>query len=87
MDKLLENLEAIANYFKRTIDLSDGMIDGALIFNEHTPVLVQCYETTLLILKSVFSWTGFLASDQRMLLKKGTASIIRPKYRRPDFRQ
>ena len=73
MPSLLHHLEEIANFFKRSIDLNDGMIDGPVIFNEHTPVLVQCYETTLLIFKSVFSWTGFLASDQRVLLKKGKA--------------
>ena len=116
LDYLLTHLEEIAEYFKRTIDLNDGIIDGQVVFNDYTPDLVSyfvswtnlfpnifydfeatvsypelkvqsyqrlfyspkqvaCYETSLLILKTVFAWTGFQALDQRAMLKNGKCSF------------
>ena len=71
LEYLSSDAEAIADCFKVAIDLNDGMIDGPVVFNEHTPVLAISFETIILIMKSVFSWTGFQARDQRQLLKKG----------------
>lgn len=75
LDYLLTHLEEIAEYFKRTIDLNDGLIDGPVIFNDQTPVLVACYEKLILIIRSLFSWNGFQARDQRILLKKGLNTV------------
>ncbi len=41
MDYLLTHLEEIAEYFKRLIDLNDGIIDGKVVFNDFTPDLVS----------------------------------------------
>jgi hypothetical protein len=41
LDYLLTHLEEIAEYFKRLIDLNDGIIDGKVVFNDYTPDLVS----------------------------------------------
>jgi hypothetical protein len=38
LDYLLTHAEEIADFFKRCIDLNDGLIDGPVIFNDQVSI-------------------------------------------------
>lgn len=84
LDYLLGDLEAIAEYFKRLIDINDGVLDCANMFHDGTPTICECFQILFTILKVIFSWNGFLGQDQRPLFRQGLhimARRINPKIK------
>ncbi|TRY62096.1 hypothetical protein TCAL_01763 [Tigriopus californicus] len=77
LDFLLGDLEAIAEYFKRLIDINDGVLDCANMFHDGTPIICECFQILFILLKVIFSWNGFLGHDQRPLLREGLHMMAR----------
>lgn len=50
---------------------NDGIIDGPIVFNQHTPCLVECFEKSVLCIKGVFTWNGFQSHHHRRTLREG----------------
>ena len=75
---LFTDVEEIANYFKRLLDINDGILDfgpDGVFQREQVKVLILCMDKTFIIIKSLFAWHGFLGKDQRALLKKALAVV------------
>ena len=79
MNNLLADMEVIAEYFDRLIDINDGILDSFGLYVEPFPVLIACLEQSFGALKSIVSWNGFTDQNQLPLLKSALGSFARLK--------
>lgn len=74
-DHLLANLEELSKYFRRLIELNDGVMDANAMFNEKMPLATECFQGILTCLNLVLSWGGFQSHHHVSLLKEALLAI------------
>ena len=50
--------------------MNDGLLDCPALFTDLTPVLCACFEKILNIIRTLLAWNGFLAQDQKPMLRE-----------------
>ena len=88
LEYIMADLEETSEYFKRLIDLNDGLLEGIDKFfgeDETALTLISAMEKSFLILNCLFNWSGFQSQNQTALLKK--ALVIIGRRSKPDLNE
>ena len=88
LEYILADFEEVCEYFKRLLDLNEGEREGLdKFFAENlgdTAALIDATEKSLVILHSIFSWSGFRNSGSAGLLRRSLVVVGR--RLKPDLR-
>ncbi len=90
LDHLLGDLDEVAHYHRRLIEVNDGVLDSPGMFNSQTASVLECQERIFHCLCALFAWSGFctggdssssFSNDRgggaRPLLRKALAAVAR----------
>jgi hypothetical protein len=58
MSNILGDIEVIAEYFIRLLEINDNVEDAPGLFTDDFPILNQCLEQAFNGIKSILSWNG-----------------------------
>ncbi|XP_076105835.1 Fanconi anemia group D2 protein-like [Mytilus galloprovincialis] len=73
---LCNHLEAASGFFQTMIAENDGMIDGPGFNSPESSLMASCFQLILQTMCSLFSWNGFLMSDNKSLFKEGLGTLV-----------
>ncbi|KAK2186158.1 hypothetical protein NP493_212g05055 [Ridgeia piscesae] len=72
---LCDHLEGASAFFQTLMAANDGLIDGPGSHTQEAQLIGSCFHLLLEALLALFSWTGFVLSDQKDLLKKAVGTL------------
>ena len=64
-------------YIGNLILINDGIQDCVALFTDLTPALCACNEKILNIMRTLLAWNGFLAQDQKPVLREILAILAK----------
>ncbi|KAL5014959.1 hypothetical protein ScPMuIL_009229, partial [Solemya velum] len=73
---LCDHLEGACGFFQMLISENDGMVDGPGSNSPEACVMANCFQQLLQVLLSLFSWNGFLMSENQELMKEGLTVLV-----------
>ncbi|XP_041347848.1 LOW QUALITY PROTEIN: Fanconi anemia group D2 protein-like [Gigantopelta aegis] len=73
---LCNHLEATSAFFQTMINDNDGLIDGPGYDGDDAVLMTSCFHLLLQSLTSLFSWNGFLVTENQPLLKEALCILV-----------
>uniref|UniRef100_A0ABM0MZN2 Fanconi anemia group D2 protein-like n=1 Tax=Saccoglossus kowalevskii TaxID=10224 RepID=A0ABM0MZN2_SACKO len=70
LPSICDHLESTSGFFQAIIADNDGLLDGPGMFTDESQLMSKCFQLLLQALMSLFSWSGFVLSENKNLLKK-----------------
>ncbi|XP_070557572.1 Fanconi anemia group D2 protein-like isoform X2 [Ptychodera flava] len=72
---LCDHLESASGFFQALMADNDGLIDGPGMHTDEAQLIARCFHLLLQSLNSLFSWCGFVMSENRSLLKNALSIL------------
>ncbi|XP_077977229.1 Fanconi anemia group D2 protein-like [Glandiceps talaboti] len=69
LPSMCDHLESASGFFQALIADNDGLVDGPGMHTEEAQLMARCFQLLLRALMSLFSWSGFVMSENKGLLK------------------
>ncbi|XP_069142684.1 Fanconi anemia group D2 protein-like [Argopecten irradians] len=73
---LCNHLESASGFFQTMIAENDGIVDGPGSNSPEAVLMGSCFHHLLQSLLSIFSWNGFLMTENRALLKEALGILV-----------
>ncbi|XP_019736648.1 Fanconi anemia group D2 protein isoform X3 [Hippocampus comes] len=73
---LCSHLENCHNHFQTLLSDNDGIVDGPTVDAQEHQLISSCCQLLLLVLNTIFSWSGFSLPGHRSLLKKALGVLV-----------